>query len=161
MDTPKILRLMLATALVSSAAAVAWMCRPGVSDSASARTDASQAAPTDCSDARCAARRVIGPASTSCASAIEQLAAFGARWTDTAGNGPRFDRFAWLRQEAGTIVLAGRRAEFRNGADAYLPVDYECDFDPARLAVLDVRARPRAASTSASTSVETAPCADR
>lgn len=157
MDTPKIHRWMLATALAASAAAVAWFGRPALPESASARADASQAAPARCSDARCAARRVIGPASASCSSAIEQLAAFGARWTDTADAGPRFDRFAWLRQDAGTIVLAGRRAEFRNGADAYLPVDYECDFDPARLAVLEVRARPQPASTS----VATTPAADR
>ena len=94
-------------------------------------------------DARCVVAKVIVPATTACAAAVEELAGFGVRWRDTGAAAPKFDRFTWLQQARGTVTLAGDRAEFRNAAGAYLPVAYGCDFDPATLAVLAARVRPR------------------
>jgi hypothetical protein len=100
------------------------------------------AADTTC-DARCVATRVIVPAGAACTLAVEELAGFGVRWLVDAPQA-RFDTYGWLSNSQGTLTLAGGRAEFRNAAGAYTPVDYDCDFDPARLAVLAARARPRA-----------------
>ena len=94
-------------------------------------------------DAQCALATVIGPATKTCTAAIEELAGFGARWADADAAGSRFDRISWLQKARGTVTLAGGRAEFRNAAGAYTPVEYDCDFDPATLTVLGARARPR------------------
>ena len=94
-------------------------------------------------DARCVATQVIGPATTACAAAVEELSGFGVRWRDEGAARPKFDRFAWLQVARRTVTLSGDRAEFRNAAGAYLAVEYGCDFDPKTLTVLDARARPR------------------
>lgn len=111
---------------------LAWLLQP-----------ASAAAPvaSGC-DARCIAAKVIVPATTACAAAVEELAGFGVRWRDAGAATPKFDRFTWLQQTRGTVTLAGDRAEFRNAARAYLPVAYSCDFDPANLTALEARVRP-------------------
>ena len=137
--------------------ALAWLLRPAPPDAVVVRPPAAvQAAgrfvapatvPTDAScDARCAVARVIGPATSACAAAVEELAGFGVRWLDGGAASPKFDQFAWLQVARGTVTLAGGRAEFRNAAGAYLPVEYGCDFDPKTLAVLEARARPRSPS---------------
>lgn len=88
-------------------------------------------------------------ATTACAAAVEELAGFGVRWLDAGAASPKFDRFTWLHAARGTVTLAGVRAEFRNAAGAYVPVDYDCDFDTATPAVLEVRARPRVVAPAA------------
>lgn len=94
-------------------------------------------------DANCAVATVIVPATKACTAAVEELAGFGARWADADASASRFDRISWLQKTRGTVTLAGGHAEFRNAAGAYTPVEYDCDFDPATLAVLEARARPR------------------
>lgn len=132
---------------------LAWLLQPASPDAAATRRRspaepverrvAPAAAPvaSGC-DARCVVAKVIVPATTACAAAVEELAGFGVRWRDAGAATPKFDRFTWLQQTRGTVTLAGDRAEFRNAAGAYLPVVYGCDFDPANLAVLDIRVRP-------------------
>ena len=110
-------------------------------------------------DARCAAAKVIVAATGACTASVEELAGFGVRWqgagagadagADADAVGPRFDRFAWLDRDRGTLTLGGAHAEFRNAGGAYLPVDYDCDFDPATLTALQARARPRAPAQAA------------
>ena len=94
-------------------------------------------------DLACAARSALPVAAPACSQAIEQLAAFGARWTGAVDPAARFPRQRWLDAAAHTLTLGGDGVEFRNGADAYAIVDYVCDVDPVRGRVTDVRARPR------------------
>ena len=132
---------------------LAWLLQPASLDAGAVpragptETVRTPAAPADeplasgC-DARCVVAKVIVPATTACAAAVEELAGFGVRWRDAGAAAPKFDRFTWLQQARGTVTLAGDRAEFRNAAGAYLPVAYGCDFDPATLAVLATRVQP-------------------
>ena len=148
-------RAALFTAALSLGVALAWLLRPsepdaGVARRAVARAPVAAAAqqPAAVADAtcnaRCAAAKVIVAATSACAASVEELAGFGVRWQDADAARPKFDRFAWLERERGTLTLGGAHAEFRNASGAYLPVDYDCDFDPATLTALQARARPRA-----------------
>ena len=140
----------VSAALVLGAALV-WLLRPG-NPAPGAGLPAVRRAPATVEvpmpaadgrcDARCAAAKVIVPASIACAAAIDELAGFGVRWLDADPASPQFDRFTWLQSARGAVTLTGGRAEFRNAGGAYLPVEYACDFDPATLTVLEARARP-------------------
>jgi hypothetical protein len=150
----------LAGTAVCLGVALAWLLRLTSPDRAATRPDApvaqlqkspaAVAMPVDprC-DARCLVARVIVPTTTQCAAAIEELAGFGVHWLDGDAASPKFDRVTWLHEARGTVTLAGGRAEFRNAAGALTPVAYDCDFDPAALAVLEARARPRAPTAEA------------
>lgn len=76
-----------------------------------------------------------------CKDPVERLAKYTARWTDGTFE-TKFSHFRWLDQERGTLTFIGDKIEFQNGFGAYQKHIYECDFDPATNAVLDVRARP-------------------
>jgi hypothetical protein len=136
-------RTVLVTGALSLGVALAWLMRPGEPDAGAARpavaratAAAAVAQPAEVADATCDAR---------CAAAkVEELASFGVRWQDADATRPKFDRFAWLERARGTLTLGGAHAEFRNASGAYLPVDYDCDFDPATLTALQSRARPHA-----------------
>lgn len=84
-------------------------------------------------------------ASSASAASVEELAGFGVRWQAADATSPKFDRFAWFDRARGTLTLGGARAGFRNASGACLPVDHDCDVDPATLTALQARARPRAA----------------
>ena len=147
-------RTAFVTAALSLGVALAWSLRPVEPDAGAASRVATRvpsvapmpqpAAVADATcDARCAAAKVIVAASSACAASVEELAGFGVRWVDVDATRPKFDRFAWLDRTRGTLTLGGARAEFRNAGGAYLPVDYDCDFDPTTLTALQARARPR------------------
>ena len=136
--------------------ALAWLLRSGRPELAPTRSVAvASVGPADVAsrasagellcDARCAAAKVLVPATTACAISVEELATFGVRWMGADSASPKFDRFAWLEPARGTLTLGGEHAEVRNASGAYLPVEYDCDFDPATLAVIEARLRPRAA----------------
>lgn len=145
-------RAVVVTAALSLGGALVWLARPQGPDAAPAprviaRAPATLTAPPSdvpidagC-DARCTVSKVIVPATAACVVAVEELAGFGVRWLDDAATA-KFDRFVWLQPARGTVTLAGGHAEFRNAGGAYLPIAYECDFDPATLAVIEARARP-------------------
>ena len=101
----------------------------------------------DTTDVVCDVRCEVGPASAvasrACLSAIEDLAAFGVRWSRTSEERSPFDRFEWRSGKHAALALGGSAAEFRNGSGTYLPVDYECEFDIATAQVIEARARPR------------------
>ena len=137
--------------------ALAWLLQPAPPDARAVRRAGpteivrTPAAPADVPlapgcDARCVVAKVIVPATTACAAAVEELAGFGVRWLDAGAAAPKFDRFTWLQPARGTVTLAGDRAEFRNAAGAYLPVAYGCDFDPATRAAIEARVRPASRS---------------
>ncbi len=148
-------RAALVTAALVLGVGLAWLLRPGarapdaavpavVHAPATAEATVPAAIVDAGCDARCAAAKVMVPATTACSASVEQLASFGVRSLDADAATPRFDRFARLQAARGSVTLGGGRAEFRNAAGAWLPVDYDCDFDPATPAVLEARARPRA-----------------
>ena len=148
----------LACAAVSLGVALAWLQRPAPPDAVVTRPPipvepvgrlvAPPAVPMESGcDARCVAAKVIVPATTACAAAVEELAGFGVRWLDADAASAKFDRFSWLLVERGTVTFAGGRTEFRNAAGAPMPVEYDCDFGLATLPVLQARARPRSATS--------------
>ena len=160
-------RLVMACAAVSLGAVITWLLGPAPPDAAMTRSSAPgdvvgrrvalAAAPMDSGcDARCVAIKVIVPATTACAAAVEELAGFGVRWLDEGAASPKFDRFSWLQVARGSVTMAGGRAEFRNAAGAYTPVEYDCDFDPVTLTVLEARARPRPRSITPAAQAELA-----
>jgi hypothetical protein len=90
---------------------------------------------------RCTAEQALAVAGPACSQAIAQLAAYGMRWIPSGASG-RFPRHAWRDERPGTIRYGGDNAEFEDGAGNHRRVRYECDFDPAQRAVVDVRIRP-------------------
>ena len=80
-------------------------------------------------------------AAFSCPDEIERLAQYAHEWTDGIFE-PKFSRFRWLDQEAGTITYIGDTIQFQTGLGAFQPHIYECDFDTATDTPLAVRAAP-------------------
>ncbi|KAB2919919.1 MAG: hypothetical protein F9K29_03405 [Hyphomicrobiaceae bacterium] len=76
-----------------------------------------------------------------CPDKVERLANFGFEWTDK-WHELKFSRVRWHSAQRGTLTYIGDRARAQNGFGAWQNIIYECDFDPATNAVLDVRARP-------------------
>lgn len=76
-----------------------------------------------------------------CKEPVTRLAKYTARWTDGMLE-PKFSHFRWLDKSQGTITYIGDKIEFQNGFGAFQKHIYECDFDPARTQVLDVRVYP-------------------
>ncbi|MDS9676838.1 hypothetical protein RME04_05755 [Pseudomonas aeruginosa] len=76
-----------------------------------------------------------------CKEPVARLAKYTARWTDGMLE-PKFSHFRWLDKSQGTITYIGDKIEFQNGFGAFQKHIYECDFDPARTQVLDVRVHP-------------------
>ena len=93
---------------------------------------------------QCAVKKVIGNASAYCKRPIEELAVYSVKWVDAEVFESRVGRFKWLNQDKGTITFVGDKAQFQNASGTYMSVTYECDFDPAANAVLDVRVRASA-----------------
>jgi len=80
-------------------------------------------------------------ASVYCATPVEKLAKYSAKWTDGTFE-LKFSRFRWLDKDKGTLTFIGDKIQFQNGFGAYQNHIAECDFDPNGNKVLDVRARP-------------------
>ncbi|MBH3308907.1 hypothetical protein MXB02_10000 [Pseudomonas mosselii] len=76
-----------------------------------------------------------------CKDPVTKLGKYSARWTDGMLE-PKFSRFRWLDQKAGTLTFIGDKIEFQNGFGAFQKHIYECDFNPANNQVLAVRAEP-------------------
>ncbi len=93
------------------------------------------------SDLQCWGDKAIVGAGVYCKEPVEKLANYTTRWKDGTFD-TKFDRFRWLNKDKGWLTMIGDKIEFQNGFGAYQNVIYECDFDPATHAVLDVRARP-------------------
>lgn len=74
-----------------------------------------------------------------CEKPIERLAQYSVEWTDGIGS-PKFGYYRWKDQPKGYITYIGDKLKLQNGFGAWSNYIYECDFDPANNAVLDVRA---------------------
>ena len=80
-------------------------------------------------------------ASVYCPQFIERMAKYDAEWTD-GWIEPKFSRFRWqdvANRTDGIVTFIGDKVKFQNGFGAWLPMTYECDFDPSANAVIDVR----------------------
>lgn len=91
---------------------------------------------------QCWGDRYNAAADTHCPAFVEKLARFSARWTDTGLFEPKFSRFRWLDESAGTLTYVGDKVEFQNAFGAWQPILYECDYDPRTKTILDVRIQP-------------------
>ncbi len=78
-----------------------------------------------------------------CEDHIERLAQYSHQWTDGFLE-PKFSRFRWKDQSAGTLTLIGDKIQFQNGLGAWQNHTYQCDIDPETNTVLGVRASPAA-----------------
>lgn len=92
-------------------------------------------------DLACWAEGKFASASTYCKGPIERLAKFNARWTDATFE-MKFSHYRWKDKARGLVTYIGDKIEFQNGFGAYQAHVYECDFDPATDAVIEVRAQP-------------------
>jgi hypothetical protein len=121
-------------------AVVVTMCS-GNSDDTST-TEVPKVDPAVCrQDLACWAEAKFASASAYCKDPVERLANFNARWTDGTFE-TKFSRYRWKDKELGLVTYIGDKVEFQNGFGAYQNHIYECDFDPVKDAVLDVRAQP-------------------
>lgn len=117
-------------------------CAGGDDQKDEAATAAPKVDPATCrKDLACWAEEKLVTASVHCKDPVEKLAKFSARWTDGTFD-MKFSHYRWKDQERGIVTYIGDKIEFQNGFGAYQGHIYECDFDPAIDAVLEVRARP-------------------
>ncbi|WP_423359080.1 hypothetical protein [Pseudomonas citronellolis] len=97
---------------------------------------------TDCKkDLQCWGDKHLISASVACQGQVERLAKYSFKWTDGTFE-PKFSRFRWTNQDKGFVTYVGDKIQLQNGFGAFQNYIYECDFDPATKAVLDVRASP-------------------
>ncbi len=78
-------------------------------------------------------------AATSCVVPIQRMAQYDFEWVDGITD-MKLSHFRWLDQKAGTVTYIGDKIKFQNGFGAWQRYVYECDYDPERELVLNVRA---------------------
>ena len=76
-----------------------------------------------------------------CEDVIEKLAQYGHKWTDGMLE-PKLSHFRWKNKAKGHLIFSGDKIQFQNGFGAWKNYIYECDYDPGKKQVLDVRAQP-------------------
>jgi len=92
-------------------------------------------------DVQCWANKHIRKASLLCADAIENLAQYQSKWTDTWLE-EKFHRVSWKDEEKGIVRYWGDRIQFQNGFGAWQPHRYVCEFDTLNNRLIDVGAEP-------------------
>jgi len=92
-------------------------------------------------DIKCLARQHQGTANVYCKDAVERLAQYSVRWTDSLLES-KFDHHIWIDKENGIIGYAGDHVEYQNGFGAWQPHIYLCKFDTKKNQVADVTAEP-------------------
>ena len=69
------------------------------------------------------------------------MALYDFEWTD-GFLGSKLTHYRWMAaggKERGVITYVGNEVKFQNGFGAWLPMIYECDYDPNNSLLLDVR----------------------
>jgi hypothetical protein len=92
-------------------------------------------------DIQCWMERKLPEASYPCEKAVEKLAKYSVKWTDSTFEF-KFDHMRWADQAKGQIIYIGDKVQFQNGFGAYQNSVYECTYDPVSKSVLDVQVRP-------------------
>lgn len=76
-----------------------------------------------------------------CDDHVEKLAKYDHEWTDGLLE-LKFSHYRWKNIDKGIVTYIGDKIKFQNGFGAWQNQVYECDFDPATEAILDVSAAP-------------------
>jgi hypothetical protein len=92
-------------------------------------------------DLQCWMERKLPEASYPCEKAVEGLAKYSSKWTDSTFEF-KFDHMRWANKEKGVLIFIGDKIKFQNGFGAYQNSIYECTYDPASKTVLDATAKP-------------------
>jgi hypothetical protein len=92
-------------------------------------------------DIQCWMERKLPEASYPCQKAVEKLAKYSAKWTDSTFEF-KFDHMRWADQSRGVITYIGDKIQFQNGFGAYQNSIYECTYDPGSKTVINAEARP-------------------
>jgi hypothetical protein len=92
-------------------------------------------------DIQCIGERKPVSATYACKPMVERLAKNDFQWTDLWLE-PKFGRFKWRDQAAGTITYVGDKVKYQNGFGAWTRYVYECDYNFRSENVNDVRAYP-------------------
>ena len=90
-------------------------------------------------DLQCTANKKMINASFKCAPLIERLAENNFEWTDKWYE-PKLSHFRWKDRTAQVVTYSGDKIKFQNGFGAWVLSKYECDYNVALDAALDVRA---------------------
>lgn len=106
----------------------------------SVASEAPAAAEAECQqDLKCWGEKYSIDAAVYCRKPIERISKYSFEWTDGMFE-PRFSHYRWKDQSKGYITYVGDKIKLQNGFGAWIDYTYECDFDPAANAVLDIRA---------------------
>ena len=81
-------------------------------------------------DLQCWGRKYLTRAEINCAPAIAELALYAYEWTD-GFRYRKFDKWAWLDREAGTIGYNGRMIKMLDARGYWHPRSYWCQYNPA------------------------------
>lgn len=91
-------------------------------------------------DLQCWGNKHSTAAGIRCKRPIERAASYSFEWTDKWYE-PKVSHFGWKNKEAGLVTFIGDKVKFQNGFGAWQNMIYECDYDPGKEQVLDVRIR--------------------
>ena len=91
-------------------------------------------------DIQCWAAKFEIEAGIACRPYVERLAKNNFEWFDGMLE-PKFSHLKWRNKQQTIISYVGDKIKFQNGFGAWIIHTYECDYDPTRKAVVDVRAR--------------------
>lgn len=89
----------------------------------------------------CLANKFHSHATVYCAPAIERMAKFSSKWTNTGWFEQKFTHHRWRDQASGTVTFIGDKAQFQNGFGAWQNMIYECDVNTVENKITDVRVR--------------------
>ena len=81
-------------------------------------------------DLQCWGERYLTRAEINCAPAIAELALYAYEWTD-GFRYRKFDKWAWLDREAGTLGYNGRMIKMLDANGYWHPMSYWCQYNPA------------------------------
>ena len=73
-----------------------------------------------------------------CQRTIEGMAVYDYEWTDGLLEA-KFDRYRWFDIGVGVVTYLGSELQFMDGLGRWIPIRYECDYNPDTDTVLDVR----------------------
>jgi hypothetical protein len=92
-------------------------------------------------DVRCVGEKKMIEASFRCAPLMERLAQNSFEWTDRWYE-PKLSHYRWADQNHQVVTYSRDKIKYQNGFGAWVLSKYECDYNVALGAAIDVRASP-------------------
>jgi len=86
---------------------------------------------------QCWAEKHSAAATVKCTPLIGKMAKYDVEWGSMFD--PMFSHMRWKDAKAGTIVFIGDKVKFQNGFGVWIPVTYQCEYDPINETVLDIQ----------------------